>query len=497
MSTDNTGINIYLSKSLYIRGLQCHKSLYLLKHFPDLRDGVTESLEAIFQQGYEVGDYAKQLFPGGLEIPYEEHNYTGQVEKTREAISSGKEIIYEASFSYDDVFVKVDILRKGTRGWEIYEVKSSTEVKDVHLDDAAIQYYVLAGSGIPVSKTFIVTINNQYVRQGDIEPLKLFNISNITRIIEDKQKGIPTQIKMLREIIGGDIPDIDIGEYCSNPYDCDFTGHCWSHLPDNSVFDLCGSNKKKFALYRKGILRMEDAPLDELESRQQFQVEAFLKRLEKISSEDVRDFIDSLWYPIFFLDFETISQAVPPFDGIRPYQNIAFQYSLHYVERKGANPKHLEYLAEPGEDPREAIAKRLSKEIPTDACVLAYNKTFEIGILKNLKEWCPKHSKMMDKIIANIMDLKDPFSKRHIYHWKMNGSASLKKVLPALIPEMTYEGMEVSHGGEAQEAYYAMCAAKDVRERNKMRKALLDYCKQDTLAMVKLLEKINRMIKVG
>lgn len=480
----------FLSKSLYIRGLQCHKSLYLHKHSPELKDEVDESTEAIFQQGYEVGDYAKGLFPGGVEIPYEANNYGGQVEKTQEAIGSGEKIIYEAAFCHDNVFVKVDILRKGTRGWEIYEVKSSTEVHDVHLDDAALQYYVVAGSGLPVSKTHVVTINNQYVRQGNIEPKKLFSITNVGISVEVKQNDIVKNLKKLRKMLGGDIPVIDIGDHCSDPYDCDFMGHCWSHIPENSVFDLCGSNARKLALYKKGILRMEDAPLDELEARQVFQVEASLKQLEIVSSEYVTEFIDSLWYPLYFLDFETIQPAVPPFDGVRPYRQIPFQYSLHYIERKGAKPKHIEYLAEPGEDPREPVAKRLTNEIPQDACVLAYNKSFEIGVLKELQEWCPKYSKKLDRIISNIRDLRDPFSKRHVYHWKMNGSASLKSVLPALIPEMTYEGMEVSHGGEAQQAYFEMCAIEDPQERTRIRRALLEYCNQDTLAMVKLLEKI-------
>ncbi len=496
MTSKKSNANTYLSKSLYTRGLQCHKSLYLHKRFPELRDEVTESQEMLFQQGYEVGDYAKQLFPGGIEIPYEESNYAGQVEKTQAAIENGQKVIYEASFSHDNIFVKVDILRKGTKGWEIYEVKSSTEVKDIHLDDTAIQYYVVKGSGLQVSKTFVVTINNQYVRQGDIEPMKLFNINDVTKIINSKQKDIPKQLRKLQKMVGGDMPDIDIGEHCSDPYECDFTGHCWSHIPDNSVFDLCGSNKRKFDLYRKGILRMEDAPLDELEPRQRFQVEAFLLQAEQISRGDIRDFIESLWYPIYFLDFETFSQPIPPFNGVRPYRQIPFQYSLHYIERKGAKPKHIEYLAEPGEDPRETAAKRLTIEIPEDACVLAYNKTFEIGVLREMKEWCPKYSKKLDKIISNIRDLKDPFSKRHVYHWKMNGAASLKSVLPALIPEMTYKGMEVSHGGEAQQAYLDMCNAEKARERNRIRKALLAYCKQDTLAMVKLLHQISRMTNV-
>lgn len=173
-------ISTYLSKSLFMRGLQCHKSLYLRKYHPELQDPISEEKEALFQTGFEVGKYAQQLFPGGVEIPYEENSYDAQIQKTQDEIRKGTKTIYEAAFSYDDVFVKVDILHKDDEGWNIVEVKSSTKLKDVYLDDAAVQYYVLTGTGLPVSKVFLAHLNNQYARDGEIDPRGLFTSNDIS-----------------------------------------------------------------------------------------------------------------------------------------------------------------------------------------------------------------------------------------------------------------------------------------------------------------------------
>ena len=348
-------------------------------------------------------------------------------------------------------------------------------------------------AGVPIKKATIVYMNREYVRKGAIDPQKLFVIEDITAQVKANQAFIGTSLDQIREMLTGDRPQIDIGVHCRDPYDCDFMDHCMEHLPAPSVLDLCGSSKIKWALYYEGHHEMAKLPLDRLEPKQRFQLEAFIGKEQRIDSAGIRQFLDSLSYPLCFFDFETFDQPVPPFDGTKPYQKIPFQYSLHVIERKGAKPKHYEYLVEPGKDPREEIAKGLIEQIPADATVLAYHKSFEIGIMKNLKEWFPKYSRKLDAIVGNIMDLKDPFSQRLVYHWKMQGSASLKVVLPAFIPEMTYDDMEISEGSAAQEAYFDMCAASDPKELKRIRKALLEYCKQDTLAMVELWKMLHKM----
>jgi len=257
----NKEISTCLSKSLFIRGLQCHKSLYLHKYHPELRNEVSEEKEALFQTGFEVGKYAQQLFPGGIEIPYDENSYDAQIQKTQDEIRKGTKTIYEAAFNYDDIFVKVDILHKDHEGWKIFEVKSLTELKPVYIDDAAIQYYVLNGAGLPVSKVFLAHINNQYVRDGEIDPRGLFTSNDISDSVRQKQPYIADNIAKQKEMLKNDMPDIDIGEYCEKPYECDFQGHCWQHIPQDSVFDLKRKGVNKYDLYRQGIIELKNIPL--------------------------------------------------------------------------------------------------------------------------------------------------------------------------------------------------------------------------------------------
>ena len=291
----------------------------------------------------------------------------------------------------------------------------------------------------------------------------------------------------------GPVPAIDIGEQCDDPYECDFMGHCWQHIPEDSVFTLKRRGVNKFDLYRQGIVRLEQIPPDVLNDVQRMQVEFFLEKKETVNREAVREFLDSLWYPLYFLDFETFMSAVPPFDGTRPYQQIPYQYSIHFLVREGAELHHREFLAEPNVDPREELAGMLVAEIPDDACVLAYNASFETRILKGLAERLPQYAGTIESIVSNMRDLMAPFRRRDVYHWQMKGSHSQKAVLPALVPDLSYEGMEVADGEMAMNAYWAMCAAEDPSEVRRIRTSLLEYCKLDTLGMVRLLEKLRSL----
>ncbi len=268
----------YLSKTLFIKGLQCHKALYLHKYHPELKDEISPAKEALFSSGSNVGVFAQQLFPGGVEIPYEGLSLSDQIKQTQAEIKKGTATIYEAAFGYKGTFCKVDILHKGKKGWEIYEVKSGTRMKDVYYDDVAFQYYVLRSTGLPVSRASLVYINNQYVKDGDIEADSLFTIQNLTKMAKKQAAVVPRELQKLRKMLKGDIPDIDIGEYCSNPYDCDFAGHCWSHIPENSIFDLRDKGVDKFDLYRQGIIHMKDISKGMLNFKQGIQVEGTLKR---------------------------------------------------------------------------------------------------------------------------------------------------------------------------------------------------------------------------
>jgi len=494
MSSVNRNSHAYLSKSLFIRGLQCHKSLYLHKYHPEFKDKISEQQEASFQVGRDVGVYAQNLFPNGVEIPFDDVTLTDQLSRTKKEIEDGTAVIYEAAFSFDNIFVKVDILRKHEGKWEIYEVKNSTSAKDVHYDDVAIQYYVLKGAGLPVSKAFLVHINNQYTRTGDIEVDKLFTIQDLTDDVIGNQEVVKNEIEKMREMLKGKEPAIDIGQHCSDPYECDFGGHCWQHIPKNAIFDLRGSGPDKFDLYRQGIIRMEDIPKEILPRSQRIQIEGVLDKRSVTDKTAVREFLDTLWYPICFLDFETTFMVpIPLFDGSKPYQKIPFQYSLHCLEKEGAGLAHYEYLAQAKLDPRREFLEKLLNILPEDACVLVYNKTFETGILTDLIRLFPEYGAKAQRVINNVRDLMIPFRNKDVYRWEMEGSYSLKYVLPALVPELKYEEMEISDGGMAANAWLRLWEMDDSGEIDRVRNALLEYCKLDTFAMVRILEKLVDM----
>ena len=480
------------SKTSLIKGIQCPKALYLSKNPPAIEIKPDPDLEAKFQAGREVGILAQQLFPGGTVVPFSNLSVTEQIAKTRELIEAGTEVIYEAAFAFDGIFIKADILVRTDTTWEINEVKMSTSVKDPNYDDAAIQYYVVTNSGLPVSKVFLVHINNKYERQGDTNVQQLFTREDVTELALVRQEDLPATITDLREALMGDEPTIDIGGYCTYPYSCEFVPYCWRDIPEDSIFSLKGRGIDKFEYYGQGIVRLEDLPIDKLNEAQRFQANATINKEDSTNPAGVKNFLDSLWYPLCHLDFETFATPIPPFDGTRPYQKIPFQYSLHIQEKEGVEPIHFEYLAEPGNDPRRELAEKLLAEIPEDACVLTYNQTFEKGVLKNLAEAFPDLADDINARIENIRDLMVLFKKRDVYRWQMRGSYSIKAVLPALVPELSYEGLSVSDGMMAMRVYHEMCKTNDPVKLTELRQGLLEYCRLDTLAMVMILGALRK-----
>lgn len=482
-----------LSKSLILKGMQCPKALYLAKFPPAFSFPSKPGLEARFRSGHEVGSLAQDLFPGGTEVPFEGLSVTQQIEQTRQLIESRADVIYEASFAFDGIFVKVDILVRDGYSWQIHEVKMAASVKDVNLDDVAIQYAVLVNCRIPVSKAFLVYINNAYVRQGGIDVHQLFASEDVTEQAVMRQETLPGFIASLRQVLTGSEPDIDIGPHCNDPYECDFIPYCWRHVPKPSIFDLRGNGINKFALYNRGILRLEDVPLHELNASQRQQAEATLNKQDAVNPQGVKEFLETLWYPLCHLDFETFNSPIPKFDGTRPYQQVPFQYSVHVQWEPGAQPEHYEYLAPPNVDPRRELINQLLAIIPEDACVLTYNQTFEKGVLRSLATLFPNLADAIEKRLANVRDLMVPFRRRDVYRWQMSGSYSIKEVLPAMVPEMSYLGMEIAGGMEAMQAYHDMCALESGKELERLRQTMLEYCRMDTLAMVRILDVLTRI----
>ena len=490
-------MSVRISKSAYIRGLQCPKSLFLEKHNRELKV-VSEATQSLFRNGNMVGEVARGLFPGGVMIPNipGKNGQDKQIRLTREAIESGAEVIYEAAFLHDGGFAKLDILRKGEAGdgWEIHEVKSGTSVSTVYREDVAFQYHVVTGTGLHVSSANLLFINNQYIRQGELDLHELFVCEDATQFAQERGTFVVEELARQRGIIAGDMPEPGIGKHCSNPYECEYKTHCWQHVPEDSVFDIRGNGIDKFSLYSQGIVAQADISaklLELMNAKQRQQVEATIAQENSINVDAIKGFLCGLEFPICLFDVESFTTPVPMFVGLKPYQQTAFQFSLHVVEENG-DIRHHEFLAEPGIDPRESFIKSLAVSMPVEGCVIAFNKSFETAILQGLAKRFPEFDSHINNWIGGMVDLMVPFRKRDVYYWQMKGSYSIKYVLPALVPELTYEGYEIANGSAAMEAYHTMCKMKDdAGKLAQIRANLLRYCQLDTYAMVRLIEALR------
>lgn len=487
-----------LSKSTFIRGLQCEKSLYLYKHHYNLRDATPESRQAIFDQGTAVGILAQELFPKGVDASPEDYTkIADSVAQTLAFINQGESIIYEATFMYNDVLAALDILVKDADGWKAYEVKSSTKVSETYLRDAAIQYYTIINSGIDLKDISIVHINNQYVRQGALDIQQLFTIESVHKQVLDFLPQIPDKVERFKQVIAQpQAPQVEIGLHCSNPYDCDFKGTCWKHIPEYSVFDIANlRDPKKFDLYNQGVLTFDQIDFGQvkLSANQELQVQAEINNTTFINEVAIREFVGGLQYPLYYLDFETFGAAVPLYDNSRPYQHLVFQYSLHRQESAAATLEHSEYLADATDDPRIGFVKQLIQDCGSEGDILVYNINFERGKLKDLAAIFPQYAQQINDIINRLKDLMLPFQKRWYYSPAMKGSYSIKYVLPALVPELSYADLDIQEGGTASNTFLAMASGTFKGDVDTTRQQLLDYCKLDTLAMVKILEKLKEV----
>ncbi len=487
-----------LSKSKYCEGIQCKKILWLDKHCPEERG--EPSNQAVLDNGTEVGQLAKTLFGEYIDIDFNE-NLQQMIEDTKKAIQENERgVITEASFLYDQNFCSVDLLKKENDEYEIYEVKSSTEVKDIYKEDASYQYYVLTSLGYNVKRVCIVHLNSHYVREGDLDLNKLFTIVDITDTARKKQKEIPKKIEEIREYVGQEEePSQQLGLHCTKPYDCPYFAYCTKELEKPNVFDIRGMKAStKFILYEKGVITFEDLLQENLNDKYLEQVDFEVNSKEdKIEKEKIQAFLDTLTYPLYFLDFETFQQAIPMYDGVSPYSQIPFQYSLHYLE-EDQELKHKEFLAAPGIDPRRSLAEALVRDIPKDVCTLAYNMSFEKTVIKNLAKRYPDLSSHLMNIHDHIKDLMIPFYNRNYYTRKMQGSYSIKYVLPALFPDdpsLNYHNLEEVHNGSEAMNAYANMGNLTQEEQESLRRNLLKYCGLDTYAMVKIYEKLLESVE--
>ena len=429
------------------------------------------------------------------------------IEETKRLIAAGVKIITEATFSYNGNFCIVDILRKAENSYEIIEVKSSAgsednqedDINPVYYSDMSYQYYVVTNSGLDIIKVSLMQLNRDYYRMRDLDIHQLFTVTDCTKAVLALQNDIADNIDYIKAIATQkNEPDETIGSRCDNPYECGYKGWCFRNLPKNNIFEIGWSmwGSRKDAAYSAGIITFKDCLNGDVRLTEK-QIRQVITEVRDapphINKSALREFLTTVKYPLYYLDFETYQQPIPLWDHVSPYMQIPFQYSLHIQNDRDSLLFHKEFLGKEGIDPRRELAERLCSDIPENVCVIAYNMGFEKSQIKRLAGLFPDLSGHLMSIHDNMIDLIVPFRSGMYYCRGMGGGYSIKNVLPALCgddTELDYKKLGlVQHGGDAMNAY-ATLHEQPPEEIEKIRAALLAYCKLDTLAMVKILEKL-------
>ena len=483
-----------LSKSKYINGLQCHRLLWVSINDASRLPAYDASTQHVFDQGHIIGELAQQLYPSGIKL--ETENIRENLRETTASLKLCKPL-FEAGFSGNRLYCRVDILNpSASEAWDIVEVKSTNDVKDEQLYDVAFQRHCCQLNGMKINHCHIMHLNREFIKQGEVDPRHLFVTEDVTDRLAEFSDGMEMSIAEMLEVIESDeCPEMAIGRHCNAPYDCLLQEECWKHLPEHNVMTIYSGKKLGEDLMAQGILDICNIPENtKLNDKQQIQKECVVCGQPHIDSAEIKSFLKSLKYPLYFMDFETFATAVPIYDGTSPYQNIPFQFSLHVITKQGAMVEHYEYLAEGKDDPRPAFLAELKQDIGPKGSILVYYAAFEKSRLKEMAGAFPEYQEWVDNINERIVDLNVPFKDFSYYHPQQLGSSSLKQVLPALT-NLSYEDLEIGEGTTASLKFMESAFGNlSNGERQKIRTDLLIYCGQDTGGLIEILKKLQELV---
>ncbi len=483
---------LHISKSKYLNGMQCPKLLWTQINARDLIPTPSPSQQHIFDTGHQVGDLAKLLYPTGIEVPMDYADLAATHRDTAALMgrpAADRVPIFEASFLVDGRYCRVDVLvpvPDGSDQWDLIEVKSSTRVKDINVNDVAFQRDALTRAGVNLRDLYLMHVNTGYVRGDEFDVQQFFHLEDVTTRAISLLEYIPRAVEKMLGIITGPDPDTPIGKRCTTPFICPLISRCWAVLPENNVTDFYYSGARAFQWLDEGLFNLVDVPDERLGHQQKIQKQTIISGKAHANPEKLRGWLDELSYPLYHLDFETMNPAVPPFAGLRPYQRTPFQFSLHVQDAPGTEPRQVEFLARAAGDQRPALVSALHA-IGAEGSIIAWSMGFEKGVLSDLAELYPAEAEWLSEAAERMVDLMVPFRSFWYHDPAQKGSCSLKAVLPALT-SLGYDDLAVADGNHAAHAYaeavYGDGAATD---KEQVFAQLLAYCRTDTLAMVEIL----------
>jgi hypothetical protein len=482
---------VYLSKSRLMSARQCLKRLHLEVNRPELVV-YSPATEAAFKTGNAVGDIAQQIYGDkkAVVIPYE-GGMGHALKKTARLVSEGPRYpIFEATFQHGGVLVRVDALLPDGDAWRIVEVKASTSVKDEHVFDCAAQRWVFEGLGHDLAGIALAHVDNTFVYAGEGDFDGLLIESDETDSTGSILPVVPEWISQAQAAAGGDEPVVGVGPQCYKPYACPFISHCWPSDTEYPVQGLGGDRSKLGELIAEGIEDLRDVPVNRLTEKQQW-IQKVTRSGKAELLPGARTFVESLTYPRYYLDFETIMPPIPIWAGTRPYETLPIQFSCHFEAGPG-RLEHADFLDLTGDPPMRRLAESMIRALGTAGPVLMYT-AYERIVINNLIDRFPELQAPLQAIVDRLVDLRPP-TQQFYYHPAMAGSWSLKAVLPTIAPDMQYSELDgIQEGTAASEGYLEAIDPTTSPERKaELKEQLLRYCKFDTEAMVRLVAFLGR-----
>ena len=479
--------------------------MWLKLHKPELLEKfqLSEFEKHLMEQGNEVESYARNLFPGGIEVVS-----TGEdaCHETTRLMVSKVSTIFQATFIVDGFIARNDMLvhDPNTDHWDLYEVKATNSVKENtserdHIDDLAFQFSVLKRAGVSVGKCFLVHMNKEYVRHGDLDIHTLFIIEDETEKVLAKLPEMEKNMELARDYLTQEKEPVGNCEclYKGRRNHCTTFKHSNSHVPDYSVHDLSYVTKKKLDMFiEKGVFDLADVTEEfDITDNQRNQVLVHQRQKPIIDKGAIKEVLDSLSFPLYFFDYEAYGPAIPAFDGYSPYKRIPFQFSLHVLKTPTSELEHVEFLHDKLTDPSEEVAKVLKEHIMPGGTVIAWHKSYEAGVNKEIGARLPEYASLFESMNNSLYDLKEIFSKQLYIHHDFKGKSSIKKVLPAIIPDLRYSDLDIREGGQAADSWWTMVSpSTTAEEKAKINKDLKTYCGMDTFAMYKIWEHLKDVI---
>ena len=478
---------IHLTKSAILAGLQCDKRLFLLLNRPELAETRHSPLA---QSGIEVGELARTAFSGGVLV--DRFGPDAQPYDQTQALINDPQVsaIFEAEFCYRHTEVFVDILERDGDSWNLIEVKSASSIKDTYLDDVTVQYLVVAGSGLLISRVELMILNKDFTYRTDRGYDGLFIREDVTDRVLVHSHLLSDRVAQLRQNMTSTEPERHVDGHCNKPFPCEFKSYCERQDGEYPVSALPNAATAIRMLHANGIYDIREIPAGMLHSEIHIRVHrATVNGRAELDSEAAR-VLNRLDYPRYYLDFEAINLAIPRWDNSRPNQQHPFQWSCH-IRYADGTLVHQDFLDVSGLDPRRKFAESLIAACGYSGPIIVYNQQFEKGIIKRLSILFSDLSDALLTLNQRIFDLL-PVLKKYYYHPQMKGSWSIKKVLPCLVPDLHYADLgAVQDGLMAQSAYLDITAGRtNIEHTEALSTDLREYCKLDTYAMVAIVDRL-------